>query len=1014
MNHPWFRIVLLVLFALSGFAGLIYESIWSHYLKLFLGHAAYAQTLVLAIFMGGMALGSWISSRFSNRWPNLILAYAVVELVIGALGIAFHGIFVRTVDAAFGSLIPAVGSPFLAGMLKWLLGTLLILPQSILLGMTFPLMSAGLLRRFPAAPGATLSLLYFSNSLGAAIGVLVSGFILIDAVGLPGTILTAGILNVLLAIVVWVLLKRQPAEENRDVPASAAVTTPARLAWFRLLLFIALVTGLSSFMYEIGWIRMLSLVLGSSTHSFELMLSAFILGLALGGFWIRRRIDTNETPERFLAWVQLVMGGFALLSLPLYNYSFDVMQWLMQSVQRNTGGYLLFNLTSQTLAMAIMLPATFCAGMTLPLITAALLRRGYGEKSIGLVYAANTTGAIAGVFMSIHLAMPILGLKGLITFGAALDILLGLALLWGLSRTTAGLSRRMALTGTAVGAAAVLATLLLVTIDPYKMASGVYRSGTIVRSEQGRNVIFHRDGKTASVDVITADKPVKTVILTNGKPDASLRLDPALEQTPDEPTMILTAALPMMHAPQARTVAVIGMGSGLTSNVFLANPNLATVDTIEIEPAMIEGAKQFRPRNERVYIDPRSHIHIEDAKSFFSTHNRQYDVIASEPSNPWVSGVANLFSDEFYQHVRRHLRPDGIMVQWLQIYEIDLHLVVSVLKALSRNFPDYVIYTPGYTDILIIARNTGEVGLPDFEKFKKLGLDEELNRIAIRSAQDLWARRVVSRRTLQPLVDTWPVALNSDYFPILDQSAARTRFLNQNSFDLVALTYHPIPVLEMLGEAQFDRDATKTTAAEGMYRVKASARAVGLIDLFRSGHSDTLYSLLHPDVVRKMEYMYLASRNCRVDTSGTWDSALHELAEFVNSPLTRDEAVRFWQTSGLDRCVPQMTNNQAAWYRLYKAVGARNARDMARLARELLSSKGPMTPSRREYLLAAGMAAELNLGNKGPARLLLQEHANNSVGSVPIPMSLKLLASHSLMTDIPRTGVTSRYGDNFR
>jgi len=994
MQRTGFRFALLALFALSGFAGLIYESIWSHYLKLFLGHAAYAQTLVLSIFMGGMALGSWVSSHSSWRWPNLLLAYALVELVIGLLGIVFHGIFVRTIDFAFVTALPAVQSPLLADAIKWLLGTLLILPQSVLLGMTFPLMSAGLIRRFPATPGATLALLYFTNSIGATVGVLVSGFMLIDAVGLPGTILTAGLINVVLAIVVWALIKKQSPEPRAN--AASASLAPTSPQWYRLLLFIALITGLSSFMYEIGWIRMLALVLGASTHSFELMLSAFILGLALGGLWIRRRIDAITNPERFLALVQIVMGGFALLSLPLYNYTFDVMQWLLQTVQRNTGGYQLFNITSHVIAMAVMLPATFCAGMTLPLITYMLLRQGNGEKSIGAVYAVNTAGAIAGVFLAVHLIMPLLGLKGLITLGATFDILLGLVLLWRLHQTTTTLSRRSVLAWTMAGVVAVSVTVLFAGIDPLKQASGVYRTGKLNAPDANIQILYHKDGKTASVDLIFYGSPPILSISTNGKPDASMMKDATQSPTADEPTMILAAALPMIHSLQARSVAIIGMGSGLTSNSFLANPAIAEVDTIEIEPAMIEGAQGFRPRNERVYTDPRSHLHIEDAKTFFSTHSRQYDIIASEPSNPWVSGVANLFTDEFYQHVRRHLHKEGLFVQWLQAYEIDTPLVVSVMKALSRNFPDYAIYTSGYNDILIVAKNTGALGLPNFQRLSQFGLNDEMEHIAIRNAQDLWLRRVGSRKTLGPLFETWPVPFNSDYFPVLDQNAARSRFMKHLAYELIDLANTPVPLLEMLGEQQAVRNSTQVTSVPGLARSQSAARAVELLNFFTAGQARSNPSLLGSQEKLNVDYLRLMLGNCQhLAQSSQWEEVVFSLAEMVNSHLTRLEAERFWRHSGLDRCIAQMTAVQKNWYQLYRAVGARDAAAMARLATELLSVKELRAPQRNEYLLMSGMLGNLATGNKQSARALWQEQAQRILGNRPIPVSLRLLEAHS-------------------
>ena len=218
--------VFFALFTISGFAGLIYQSIWSHYLKLFLGHAAYAQTLVLAIFMGGMALGSWLVSRFTGRIANLLLGYAAAELGIGLLAIVFHAVFVSATGWAFDSVLPSLGSPFAVDVFKWTLASVLIIPASVLLGTTFPLMSAGIIRLYPQDSGRALSMLYFTNSLGAAFGVLASGFWLIEALGLPGTILTAGLLNVALALFVWAITKRLPAAR----PTSAGTPCTRRRA----------------------------------------------------------------------------------------------------------------------------------------------------------------------------------------------------------------------------------------------------------------------------------------------------------------------------------------------------------------------------------------------------------------------------------------------------------------------------------------------------------------------------------------------------------------------------------------------------------------------------------------------------------------------------------------------------------------------------------------------------------------------------------------------------------------
>jgi spermidine synthase len=226
MKHSRIRVGLALLFPLffvSGFCGLIYESIWSHYHKLFLGHAAYAQTVVLVVFIGGMAIGAWLCGRFAPRIRNPLLAYAAAEFTIGWCAIVFHRVFVGATDWAYTALLPATCSAESWCLSSWILAAALILPQSILLGTTFPLMTSGILRALPQDPGRRIGLLYFLNSLGAAFGVLASAFVLIPAIGLPGTSMTAGLLNVLLALGVYVIARRagHPAAAAAGQPGSA-------------------------------------------------------------------------------------------------------------------------------------------------------------------------------------------------------------------------------------------------------------------------------------------------------------------------------------------------------------------------------------------------------------------------------------------------------------------------------------------------------------------------------------------------------------------------------------------------------------------------------------------------------------------------------------------------------------------------------------------------------------------------------------------------------------------------
>jgi spermidine synthase len=964
-----------LVFVFSGFAGLIYESIWTHYLKLFLGHAAYAQSLVLAVFMGGLAGGAWLAGRYSARVRNPLRAYAAIEAAIGLLALVFHAVFAGVTDWAYGSLLPALGTdaPVLAAKLA--LSAALIVPQSVLLGMTFPLMSAGLARAHPAAAGESVAMLYFTNSLGAALGVLASGFVLIEALALPGTLRFAGAMNLVLAAAVWLLAR--PAERVLS-PAPAYASSTARL-----LLAVAFLTGLASFVYEIAWIRMLSLVLGASTHAFELMLATFILGLALGGLAVRRRVDGARSPERLLALVQLAMAGAAAGTLALYDVTFDLMEALMQGLARTQAGYALFNAGGAAVAALVMLPATFFAGMTLPLLTGALLRRGAGEGAIGQVYAANTLGAIAGVVLAVHVGLPALGLKGTLLAGALVDAALGLVLLASLGATRGGL-----VAAGAACAAVLLALATLVQLDVNKMTAGVFRHGDLSTSREAQ-VLFARDGKTATVHLVKYSDA--TSLRTNGKSDGSINLDPGAERGTDEITMVLTAALPLALKPDARTAAVIGIGTGLTTHTLLQSLHMERVETVEIEAAMAEAARGFLPRNSGAFADPRGEIVIDDAKTFFAARDRRYDLIISEPSNPWVSGVSGLFTREFYRRVRGHLAEGGLLVQWFQLYEIDPSLVASVMAALGEVFPHYAIFAASDHDLLIVA-GAAPVPLPaQAAVFEQPGLAKELWTTHVLSAGDLDARYLGSRAALEPLFRSYGMAANSDFAPVLDLNAARHRFLERSAASLVALLNADVPLLEMVEPARSRRAVNPLfRGAYAFDRVENTRLAWYARDFLvaaRAPEPERIPAQLQQD----LELVKLRAIDCHEPRElDLWLRSALRVAKHVNPYLASDDASAVWYRMARAPCFGQLHEHQREWLALFRAVGARDARRMAEFAERLLSAERPFGSDAREYLVLAAMTGRVAAGQGGRAAAVWREQ-KDALGEAAARPTFRLL-----------------------
>jgi predicted membrane-bound spermidine synthase len=965
------QVVFLAIFALSGFAGLIYESIWSHYLKLFLGHAAYAQALVLMIFMGGMAAGSALAARYSIKIKHALIGYAVVEGLIGLSALIFHGLFNGATNWAFDSVLPGMTSPMSIELFKWTLAALLILPQSLLLGSTFPLMSAGLVRRQPDKAGYNLAMLYFSNSLGAAVGVLASGFVLIPAFGLPGALMIAGIINVALALFVW-LLARSDHGESRDELSKVYAHIgghPASKRLVLILLTVAFVSSAASFFYEIGWIRMLSLVLGSATHSFELMLSSFILGLAIGGFLIRGKIDHLQHPLRTLVMIQVSMGLLAVLTIPVYTATFEMMGWGMAVLQRTADGYDIYSIFKHLIALLVMLPATILAGMTLPIITHTLLKAGQGEQAIGKVYAINTVGAIAGVVLASLVVMPALGLRAVILTGAMADIALGALMLWmlrneaGMAVSTLGKTSSLQRSYLLLGGVTLgwLGVLMLAPFNLGQMSSGVFRTGALgLEAADERLVIDHFDGATATITTYYSDAKKEMVsILTNGKPDAAVSSNSVASQ--DELTMTSAAFLPLAVHQEAKDIAIIGLGSGYTGHTFLGDADVVRVDTIEIEPKIVEAAHHaFGGLLPRVFEDPRSHIIINDAKTYFSANKSQYDVIVAEPSNPWVSGVASLFTQEFYTRVKRYLKPEGVYVQWLQGYEISLPLASTVFAALVREFDDVQLYALGNSDFLLLAKPKGALPSIGVRPFKADGLTELLQRVGLTSVPELELRRVAGKKTLQLLSEALESRPNSDYYPILDLGAEKTRFMQNEISELIRFRPQGFMLTEYL-------DGFKPLS--NLKISKNDATIIGLEARSGLGYSKALIRWANGEVplqfnpddglnkgqFRPIGYL-LSETSCAKGLEDEWLTDISRIL-IASLPYADVHALNAPITQIMQLPCANKSPETLLWFSFFRSINDRDYPSVLSKGQELLASKNVIQGDKRWLAFNTALAA---------------------------------------------------------
>ncbi|MCY1055943.1 hypothetical protein [Nannocystis sp. SCPEA4] len=985
---------LFLLFFLSGISGLIYESIWSRYIKQFVGSAATAQVLVLSLFMGGMALGSLLASRKLANVRAPVRVYGLIEGGIGLYALAFPLISETAMRLCYDHVFPQLGGGFAVDLVKWSVAGLLILPPCVLLGMTFPLMSAGILRRDPERSGEILSFLYFTNSIGAALGALLSGFVLVANFGLPGTLACAAGLNVLIGLIA-LAHKKQHAPITEDTSVSAGTDDLVKL-----LLLVAFGTGLSSFMYEIGWIRLLSMIIGSATHSFEVMLSAFVFGLAIGGLWVRKRMDKFKRPELVLGIVQLIMGVAAIATLPAYQWAVEAIGWLLVDSQgtRTESLWLQFNVLRYALCLLIMFPATFCAGMTLPLITHVLLRRGQPEGVIGRVYGFNTFGAIAGAVLAGLVLMPIIGMQRVIVLGAAVDVALGLALVFGDARRANNSAEIRRFGRIAAGSSLLTLAfgLFVVKIDPMVLSATVFRNGR-TRLPEGFELLSYVDGRTASVSVIRlTDEREYRVIYTNGKPDASVVLnrypkerDPELgpDFAGDEPNQVLVGLLPLMSRPDATDIALIGFGSGVTAHVLLGSPTLQRLDTIEIEREMVSGSRNFYPANARAYDDPRNNFWFDDAKAYFAGAARQFDIIVSEPTNPWVSGVSSLFTVEFYREAKRYLKPRGILAQWLQGYELSDELLLTVLAALDQEFSDYQILRVGASDWVILSVADGELGRLSDAPLAWEQMKPELELLGVHDIGQVDNLVVANRRMLHPFLDGRPA--NSDAMPLLDTGAEKARFLKESAGFLHRIRWTPAPLLEVLG---------------GIERRPYPARGIGdRRDPHVFEEAETAVALLrfHADpTLRFAEDISLTTMNQWIDeqrriTAGiddwnAWVEATYGV--YINLvPHLRLDDVAWWKEV---RSTAQEHNAPAEVLAFLDALDALQARDAARLRSRLdeLDGKNSTLLSKGMRSIAGMVARELD-GDEAGRRTWAQ---NNMDGVADAELRGERLAYEAL------------------
>jgi len=742
------RRLFLFLYMASGAAALVYEVVWTRLLTLQLGHTVAAASTVLAAFMGGLASGAWIAGRVLRRrtgrdssGPTTCLrAYAGLEI-----GIALFASLLPSALHAFGSVLawayadgtaPARFAIVRVGISLAILGV-----PTAAMGATFPIAAQWWAETEPAAArsAADAGLLYAANTAGAALGAIAAGFFLIPSIGLRATTWIGVALNLVAASgAFWLatqLTKNAEAAKDGDsrsaslaIGADTATITrkgtkerkslrplpPVRASVLlpspKLASAVAGISGFTALVYEVAWTRLLALVIGPTTYAFATMAAAFISGIAIGSTIGTRIARQTLRPG---VWLALMLAGGNVAAAGAASYAATRMPLVVAAQVADPAVVFGSIVTRQALGVGLLLlPMTFALGATFPL---ALAVAGGTASSAGhdasRLYTANTIGAIGGALCSGFLLIPQLGLQMTVAAAAWVGAIAGAACLtmvpaeYGKRRLHTG-AGAVALAGIAIGAIAAFPAW-----DRELLAGGGYKyapyiaSGDVETMLRAGRLEYYREGAAGTVSVRRLNGTLSLAI--DGKVDAS--------NAGDMLTQRLLGLLPVVLHGGADDICIIGLGSGVTVGSALLAGTVRHADVVEISPEVVEASHWFDAENGRALAQPSVRLIIGDGRSHLLSSPRQYDVVISEPSNPWMAGVATLFTREFFEAARRRLKADGLLCQWAHTYDISADDLQSIVRTFASVFPQGTMWLVGEGDLLLIGPNGADI-LPRIDR----------------------------------------------------------------------------------------------------------------------------------------------------------------------------------------------------------------------------------------------------------------------------------------------------------
>ena len=651
------RFAVLVIFVLSGAAGLIYEVVWSRELVLVFGNTTQAVSAILTGYFGGLALGSVFGGRLVDRMSRPLRLYGLLELGLVVVVVITPLLF-RGIEVVYGSGYSTLEQqPTVLALIRYGLALVALAPATVIMGATLPTLSRHLTRS-TADLGTNFGRLYAANTFGAVAGSLIAGLVLIELFGLTGALLIGAAGSATAGVAALILDRRRTPEEPTALGSETARVAPPRASGDsrvtprirRIAIVVAFVSGLTSLGYQVLWTRLLASGTGSSTYVFTLILATFLVGLALGAVLVARRLTVVAEPLAWLGAAQLVVAALSLAGMPIL------------AAQIGSGAPLWIRV------VLVVLPTTIAVGVTLPM-TSNLI--GLGEERVGrdagALLGANTRGAICGTFLIPFLAIPTIGSPRSVVLLGAINAIVGGALL-----LSAATNRRPSRATASAASVAAICIALAALVVP----NAVVADPGATRMARVGSVFASAEDEIASVQAGVAGG--KEALWVAGTGMTRLTVDAKL-----------MALLPEFTRPAATRMLVIAFGMGSSFRTGLAS-GLA-VDGVELVPSVPEMFPYFQADAAQVLENPRGHLVIADGRNYVALTKKSDDIVMVDPPPPIESsGTAVLYAREFYQAVAERLTADGVMMQWVSaVGSVDEFR--TQLRTFSGVFPNVML-----------------------------------------------------------------------------------------------------------------------------------------------------------------------------------------------------------------------------------------------------------------------------------------------------------------------------------